>query len=180
MDAEKGSRKGSTKTVVVVLAVLAVLIFGFLFITGKFPPHTKRTPGAAESYAAVQENKQALEDCITEALDAETAKTVSEITVRESKGEYSVRIRVVLAGGFYFSEVIEQTAQPFFDKAEELGLTVGDYDVMEYSEGNTGDMDDLISWKSDDGVTGIFMDDRGEKPIIKTNATADDIRDIVK
>ena len=87
---------------------------------------------------------------------------------------------MVLAGGFYFPEVIEQTAQPFFDKAEELGLTVGDYDVMEYSEGNTGDMDDLISWKSGDGVTGIFMDDRGEKPIIKTNATADDIRDIVK
>lgn len=74
MDAEKDSRKGGTKTVVVVLAVLVVLIFGFLFITGKFPTHTKQTPGAAESYAVVQENKQALEDCITEALDAETAK----------------------------------------------------------------------------------------------------------
>lgn len=180
MDTEKNSRKCGAKVVALTLVALAVLVFGFLFVTGKFPPHTKRAPGAEENYAAVQENKQALEDCITEALDAETAKTVSEITVRESNGEYSARIRVVLAGGFYFPEVIEQTAQPFFDKAEELGLTVGSYDVMEYSKGNTGDMDDLISWQSDDGVTGIFMDDRGEKPIIKTNATADDIRDIVK
>lgn len=180
MDTEKGSRKGGTKTVVVVLAVLAVLIFGFLFITGKFPPHTERAPGAAESYAAVQENKQALEDCITEALDAETAKTVSEITVRESNGEYSASIRVVLAGGFYFPEVIEQTAQPFFDKAEELGLVADVYEVMEYSKGNTGDMDDFICWRSHDGTTGIYSDDRGKEPIVKANTTADDVRDIVK
>lgn len=180
MEAEKGSRKGGIKTVVAVLAVLVVLIFGFLFITGKFPPRAKRAPGAAENYAAVQENKQALEDCITEALDTETAKTVSEITISESNGEYSASIRVVLSGGFYFPEVIEQTAQPFFDKAEELELVADVYAVMEYSKGNTGDMDDFICWRSHDGTTGTYSDDRGKEPIIKANTTADDIRDIVK
>ncbi|WP_418933568.1 hypothetical protein [Hominenteromicrobium sp.] len=180
MDAEKENPKSGTKTVLVVLAVLVALIFGFLFITGKFPTHTEQTPGAAESYAVVQENKQALEDCITKKLDAETAKTVSEITVSESNGEYSVSIRVILAGGFYFPEVIEQTAQPFFDKAEELGLAVDVYEVMEYSKGNTGDIEDFICWRSHDGTTGTYSDDRGKEPIVKANTTADDIRDIVK
>lgn len=180
MDAEKSSRKGGTKAVVVVLAALAVLIFGFLFITGKFPPRANRTPGAAESYATVQENKQAIENCITEALNEETAKTVSEITVSESNGKYSVRIRVVLAGGFYFPEVIEQTAQPFFDKVEELGLLADVYEVTEYSKGNAGNMDDFICWRSHDGITGTYSDDRGKEPIVKANATVDDIRNIVK
>ena len=146
MDAEKESPKSGTKTVLVVLAVLVALIFGFLFITGKFPTHTEQTPGAAESYAVVQENKQALEDCITKKLDAETAKTVSEITVSESNGEYSLSV----------------------------------YEVMEYSKGNTGDIEDFICWRSHDGTTGTYSDDRGKEPIVKANTTADDIRDIVK
>ena len=122
MDAEKESPKSGTKTVLVVLAVLVALIFGFLFITGKFPTHTEQTPGAAESYAVVQENKQALEDCITKKLDAETAKTVSEITVSESNGEYSLSIRVILAGGFTFRRLSNRRRSRFLIRRRNWGL----------------------------------------------------------
>ena len=106
MDAEKENPKSGTKTVLVVLAVLVALIFGFLFITGKFPTHTEQTPGAAESYAVVQENKQALEDCITKKLDAETAKTVSEITRQREQRRIlrehpcNTGWRLLLSGGY--------------------------------------------------------------------------------
>lgn len=178
MDEGKDSRKGGAKIAAVVLAVIAVLIFGFLFVTGRLTPGGD-APSGQKDYEAVKANKQALEEVVTDALDADTAKAVSEIRVNEINGEYSVSIRVVLAGGFYFPDVIEQTAQPFFDKAEELGLTVERYDVMEYSKGNTGDMENFISWRSKDGVTGIYSNDTGAEPIVEPGVTLDRLREIV-
>lgn len=186
METGKNAKKSSKTVIIVVLAVLVVLVLAFLFITGKLPPKG-RTTGAGtgtstseKSYAAAQEDKKALEDCVLAALDEETAKTVSEVTVFEHNGEYSVRVRAVVAGGLHFPAIIEQTAQPFFDKAAELGLTAKEYTVEEYSKNNAGDVDGLISWKSKDGKTGTYTDGTGEKPYIKANATVDDIRDIVK
>lgn len=182
METGKNAKKNSKTVIIVVFAVLVVLVLAFLFITGKLPPRGRATgAGTGTSVSATtQEDKKALEDCVRAALDEETAKTVSEVTVFEHNGEYSVRVRAVVAGGFYFPEIIEQTAQPFFDKATEMGLTAKEYTVEEYSKNNAGDVDGLISWKSKDGETGTYTDDTGEKPYIKANATVDDIRDIVK
>lgn len=181
METGKKEKKSCKTVIILVLAVLVALVLAFLFITGKFLPRG-RTTGAGtgtSASATAQEDKKVLEDCVLAALDEETAKAVSEVTVFEHNGEYSVRVRAVVAGGFYFPEIIEQTAQPFFDKAAELGLAAKEYTVEEYSKNNAGDVDGLISWKSKDGKTGTYTDDTGEKPYIKTNATADDIRDIV-
>lgn len=186
METGKNAKKSRKAVIIVVLAGLIVLVLAFLFITGKFPPRGRATGDGTgtstseKSYAATQEDKKALEDCVRAALDEDTAKVVSEVTVFEHNGEFSVRVRSVVAGGFNFPEIIEQTAQPFFDKAEELGLKAKEYTVEEYSKNNAGDIDDLINWKSKDGVTGTYTDDTGEKPYIKANATVDDIRDIVK
>lgn len=182
METGENAKKNGKTIIIVVLAALVVLVLAFLFITGRFPSKGRTTgAGTGTSTSTVtQEGKKALEDCVWAALDEETAKVVSEVTVFERNGEYSARVRAVVAGGFYFPEIIEQTAQPFFDKAAELGLTAKEYTVEEYSKNNAGDIDDLISWKSKDGVTGTYTDDTGEKPNIKANATVDDIRDIVK
>ena len=179
MDAGKDSRKGRAKIAAVALAVIVVLIFGFLFITGRITPGGG-APGGQKDYEAVKANKQMLEAAITNALDEDTAKVVSEVMVNEINGKYSASIRVVLAGGLYFPDVIEQTVQPFFDKAEELGLIVGHYDVMEYSKGNTGDMENFISWSSKDGVTGIYSDDTGAEPMVEPGVTRDRLREIVE
>ena len=54
---------------------------------------------------------------------------VSSIEAFENKGEYSMTIRVVAAGGYYMPDVAEQTAQAFFDKAQELGLNASMLDT---------------------------------------------------
>ena len=179
MNAKENAGKGARKPLIIVLAVLAVIILAFLFITGIFP-----SIGGASSeqkdYETAKANEQALKDAITNALDSETFGTVSEIFVHEFNGEYDATVRVVVAGGFYIPDVIDQTGRVFYDTAEELGVTAGEFTVQEYSKGNTGDMENFINWRSKDGVTGTYSDDTGAQPFIKANATADDIREIVK
>ena len=41
-------------------------------------------------------------------------------------------------------DVAEQTAQAFFDKAQELGLNATQYVVTEYSESSTGAKENML------------------------------------
>ena len=166
--------------IVVLVAIVLFVAYRMIFFGSLFSPKADHDAAGSKSYSATQDDKRALEEAVQAALDADTIKSISEINVSELNGEYSITIRVVAAGGFYFPEVIEQTAQPFFDKAEELGLAVDSYKVTEYSKNNAGEITDMITWNSKDGVTGTYSDDTGSEPYIKTGATVDDIRDMVK
>lgn len=113
------------------------------------------------------------------ALDEKTAMEVSSVDAFENKGEYSITVRVVAAGGYYMPDVAEQTAQVFFDKAQELGLNATQYVVTEYSESNAGAKENMLAWNSDDGVTGIYSDDSGAEPVVKTGVSLDALRELV-
>ncbi len=130
--------------------------------------------------AEPEDHRETLEAAVLESMDAAAYETVEEVRVTVFDGEYKVSIRTYLGDGTYFPAVIEQTAGPVFDKAEELGITLGEYQVMEYTKTNSGDMLGLISWKSEDGVTGIYADDSGEEPVILPGMTVEDIRERVE
>lgn len=179
MNAKGNTGKGGGKTLVIVLAALAVFILAVLFITGKFPSAGRAASGQSAPIDA-QANEEALEMAMGAALDEELSGIVSEISVRESGDKYSARVRVVAAGGFYFPDVIEQTAPVFFNTAEELGITADAFTVEEYSKGNTGDMENFINWRSKDGLTGTYTDDTGAEPVVETGVTLDRLREIVE
>lgn len=113
------------------------------------------------------------------ALDEKTAMEVSSVDAFENKGEYSITVRVVAAGGYYMPDVAEQTAQVFFDKAQELGLNATQYVVTEYSESNAGAKENMLAWNSDDGVTGIYSDDSGAESVVKIGVSLDALRELV-
>lgn len=113
------------------------------------------------------------------ALDEKTAMEVSSVDAFENKGEYSITVRVVAAGGYYMPDVAEQTAQVFFDKAQELGLNATQYVVTEYSESNAGAKENMLAWNSDDGVTGIYSDDSGAEPVVKIGVSLNALRELV-
>lgn len=54
------------------------------------------------------------------ALDEKTAMEVSSVDAFENKGEYSITVRVVAAGGYYMPDVAEQTAQVFLTRHRSL------------------------------------------------------------
>lgn len=134
--------------------------------------------GPAEEIATA-ENEDALKEAVEAALTPETYKTVSEVSSMEYDGKYSVTIRVVAAGGFFFPDVVEETAAAVFAKAEELGVEIGSYTVEEYTESNTEGIDNMIAWRSTDGETGIFTDGSHGRSIVKMGVTLDGLRDIV-
>ena len=140
---------------------------------------TGGTTSNEKSYSARQEDTQVLEDAAKAALDEKTAMEVSSIEAFENKGEYSMTIRVVAAGGYYMPDVAEQTAQAFFDKAQELGLNATQYVVTEYSESSTGAKENMLAWSSDDGVTGIYSDDSGAEPVVKIGVSLNALRELV-
>lgn len=74
----------------------------------------------------------------------------------------------------------EQTAQAVFDKAAELGITLSEYKVEEFSEGNSSKVENLILWKSADGITGTYTDDTGSSPYIETDVTIERLAEIVR
>lgn len=140
---------------------------------------TGGTTSNEKSYSARQEDTQVLEDAAKAALDEKTAMEVSSIEAFENKGEYSMTIRVVAAGGYYMPDVAEETAQAFFDKAQELGLNATQYVVTEYSESSTGAKENMLAWSSDDGVTGIYSDDSGAEPVVKIGVSLNALRELV-
>ena len=100
------------------LAALSIAICMTLTGCGQTTAASSSTGGAAsneKSYSARQEDTQALEDAVKAALDEKTAMEVSSVDAFENKGEYSITVRVVAAGGYYMPDVAEQTAQVFFD-----------------------------------------------------------------
>ena len=101
------------------LAALSIAICMTLTGCGQTTAGSSSTGGTTsneKSYSARQEDTQVLEDAAKAALDEKTAMEVSSIEAFENKGEYSMTIRVVAAGGYYMPDVAEQTAQAFFDK----------------------------------------------------------------
>lgn len=164
------------------LAALSIAICMTLTGCGQTTAASSSTGGAAsneKSYSARQEDTQALEDAVKAALDEKTAMEVSSVDAFENKGEYSITVRVVAAGGYYMPDVAEQTAQVFFDKAQELGLNATQYVVTEYSESNAGAKENVLAWNSDDGVTGIYSDDSGAEPVVKIGVSLDTLRELV-
>ena len=157
------------------LAALSIAICMTLTGCGQTTAASSSTGGAAsneKSYSARQEDTQALEDAVKAALDEKTAMEVSSVDAFENKGEYSITVRVVAAGGYYMPDVAEQTAQ-------ELGLNATQYVVTEYSESNTGAKENMLAWNSDDGVTGIYSDDSGAEPVVKIGVSLDALRELV-
>ena len=164
------------------LATLSIAICMTLTGCGQTTAGSSSTGGTTsneKSYSARQEDTQVLEDAAKAALDEKTAMEVSSIEAFENKGEYSMTIRVVAAGGYYMPDVAEQTAQAFFDKAQELGLNATQYVVTEYSESSTGAKENMLAWSSDDGVTGIYSDDSGAEPVVKIGVSLNALRELV-
>lgn len=160
---------------------LTVLLMALALLSGCGSPGAGNSatnePGGVQNS---QDGKEALEEVIRANLTEETAKTISEIKVNQIGGAYSVTIRTIAVGGLYIPDVIEQTAQAVFDKAEDMGLTMNYYEVTEYSESNSEGITNMIAWRSNDGVTGTYSDDTGDEPFVKANATLDDVRGIVE
>ena len=96
------------------------------------------------------------------------------------QAEDTLTVRTVSSGGLYLPIVAEQTAQAVFDKAAELGITLSEYKVEEFSEGNSSKVENMILWKSADGVTGTYTDDTGSSPYIETDVTVERLAEIVK
>lgn len=105
---------------------------------------------------------------------------ISSIDAFYYSGKYTLTVRTVSSGGLYLPIVAEQTAQAVFDKAAELGITLSEYKVEEFSEGNSSKVENLILWKSADGVTGTYTDDTGSSPYIETDVTIERLAEIVR
>lgn len=176
MDIKKAMENKCRKRLIIFLAVVLGLLL--LVAVGRFLPQPQ-TSEEQSGYTDVAANRETLEAAITGALDEETAGNVMTISVREHDGEYRATVRVVAAGGLYFPDVIDQTAQVFFDKAEELGVTASEFTVTEYSDTKGSDVENLIDWHTDDGAAGVYMDNTGAEPLIKSNVTANDLRKLV-
>ena len=114
------------------------------------------------------------------ALNKESAAYISSIDAFYYSGKYTLTVRTVSSGGLYLPIVAEQTAQAVFDKAAELGITLSEYKVEEFSEGNSSKVENLILWKSADGVTGTYTDDTGSSPYIETDVTIERLAEIVR
>ncbi len=154
------------------LFALALVVFGIIYLSAC---GQQAGPGE-ETKESAPDAAQVLEDCIREAMSPATAETVEEIRVQEINGEYKATIRTYLGDGTYFLPVIEETAQAFFDKAAELGVTVSEYLVTEYTESTTGGIKGMVAWKSKDGAAGTFSDDTGKSPVVIPAMTIDELR----
>ena len=125
-------------------------------------------------------NRSVLEETALNALDKESAAYISSIDAFYYSSKYTLTVRTVSSGGLYLPIVAEQTAQAVFDKAAELGITLSEYKVEEFSEGNSSKVENLILWKSTDGVTGTYTDDTGSSPYIETDVTIERLAEIVR
>ena len=125
-------------------------------------------------------NRSILEETALNALNKESAAYISSIDAFYYSGKYTLTVRTVSSGGLYLPIVAEQTAQEVFDKAAELGITLSEYKVEEFSEGNSSKVENLILWKSADGVTGTYTDDTGSSPYIETDVTIERLAEIVR
>ena len=119
-------------------------------------------------------NQRALEEAVMDAMGTDLAPAISSVDSMVLEDEYYVMVRTVATGGAYFLDVIESAAPAFFEMAEDLGVTAAKFEVMEYSESNAGDIEHMISWTTEDGTTGIYMN--GNTDEVDIRATLDDLR----
>ena len=139
-------------------------------------------PGKAPDEDVVRTNQIGVPGGIA-TLDADGHLTESQRPAVDAfyySGKYTLTVRTVSSGGLYLPIVAEQTAQAVFDKAAELGITLSEYKVEEFSEGNSSKVENMILWKSADGVTGTYTDDTGSSPYIETDVTVERLAEIVK
>lgn len=127
-------------------------------------------------YEAERENQEALKAAVNEALGGDIAPTVSSVSASCYEGKYKVTVRSVAVGGAYFPKIIDAGAPVFFEKLEELGLESGEFEVVEYSDSNTGGTSNMIRWGTEDGTTGLYVDGREDTPVIK-HMTVDELRE---
>lgn len=175
--AEPGQKQNKKATVV---AIVIAVFFAFMLFGGfDLIAPRKRTTSTAR-VSTPETNRSVLEETALNALDKESAAYISSIDAFYYSSKYTLTIRTVSSGGLYLPIVAEQTAQAVFDKAAELGITLSEYKVEEFSEGNSSKVENLILWKSADGVTGTYTDDTGNSPYIETDVTIERLAEIVK
>ena len=176
--AAEPSQKQNKKANIIAIAV--AVFFAFMLFGGfdLIAPRKKTT--STTRVSTPETNRSVLEETALNALDKESAAYISSIDAFYYSGKYTLTVRTVSSGGLYLPIVAEQTAQAVFDKAAELGITLSEYKVEEFSEGNSSKVENLILWKSADGVTGTYTDDTGSSPYIETDVTIERLAEIVK
>lgn len=175
--AEPGQKQNKKATVI---AIAVAALFAFMLFGGfDLIAPRKRTASTAR-VSTTETNRSVLEETALNALDKESAAYISSIDAFYYSNKYTLTIRTVSSGGLYLPLVAEQTAQAAFDKAAELGITLSEYKVEEFSEDNSSKVENLILWKSTDGITGTYTDDTGSSPYIETDVTIERLAEIVK
>lgn len=175
--AEPGKKQNKKANVI---AIVVAVFFAFMLFGGFDLIVPRKRTTSTTRVSTPETNRSVLEETTLNALDKESAAYISSIDAFYYSSKYTLTIRTVSSGGLYLPIVAEQTAQAVFDKAAELGITLSEYKVEEFSEGNSSKVENLILWKSTDGVTGTYTDDSGSSPYIETDVTIERLAEIVK
>lgn len=176
--AAEPSQKQNKKANIIAIAV--AVFFAFMLFGGFDLIAPRKRTISTTRVSTPETNRSVLEETALNALDKESAAYISSIDAFYYSGKYTLTVRTVSSGGLYLPIVAEQTAQAVFDKAAELGITLSEYKVEEFSEGNSSKVENLILWKSADGVTGTYTDDTGSSPYIETDVTIERLAEIVR
>lgn len=176
--AAEPSQKQNKKANIIAIAV--AVFFAFMLFGGFDLIAPRKRTTSTTRVSTPETNRSILEETALNALNKESAAYISSIDAFYYSGKYTLTVRTVSSGGLYLPIVAEQTAQAVFDKAAELGITLSEYKVEEFSEGNSSKVENLILWKSADGVTGTYTDDTGSSPYIETDVTVERLAEIVK
>ena len=176
--AAEPSQKQNKKANIIAIAV--AVFFAFILFGGFDLIAPRKRTTSTTRVSTPETNRSVLEETALNALDKESAAYISSIDAFYYSGKYTLTVRTVSSGGLYLPIVAEQTAQAVFDKATELGITLSEYKVEEFSEGNSSKVENLILWKSADGVTGTYTDDTGSSPYIETDVTIERLAEIVR
>ena len=176
--AAEPSQKQNKKANIIAIAV--AVFFAFMLFGGFDLIAPRKRTTSTTRVSTPETNRSVLEETALNALDKESAAYISSIDAFYYSGKYTLTVRTVSSGGLYLPIVAEQTAQAVFDKAAELGITLSEYKVEEFSEGNSSKVENLILWKSADGVTGTYTDDTGSSPYIETDVTIERLAEIVR
>lgn len=176
--AAEPSKKQNKKANIIAIAV--AVFFAFMLFGGFDLIAPRKRTTSTTRVSTPETNRSVLEETALNALDKESAAYISSIDAFYYSGKYTLTVRTVSSGGLYLPIVAEQTAQAVFDKAAELGITLSEYKVEEFSEGNSSKVENMILWKSADGVTGTYTDDTGSSPYIETDVTVERLAEIVK
>jgi hypothetical protein len=161
--------------------VLAIYLCGVLFFASGCSGAENISETSSTAKTKQNQRQEAydyIEAGIKNGVSQEVLETLKSITVFSADGDaLRVTIRVFAADGIYIPCAATELCPLIKSVAEEKEYVVGKITVHEYFESMTKENErtDFVSWETENGETGILVDDRPGKEVIKFNFSVEDL-----